>query len=128
MTVQERIKAIRKSTGLSQAEFGARINVTNGLISNVERGTSILTERTLAAICREFGVSRTWLDTGEGEMWAVNTADTAEDLVPALVDLLEPYPDLLATLRRAVSIMTPDDMAALNDFVRRLSEADEKEE
>jgi len=66
--MNERLKVIRKDEGLNQTEFGARIGVTAGAISHIEKGTNNLTEQMIIAVCREFGISETWLRTGEGDM------------------------------------------------------------
>lgn len=36
MTINERIKAIRKKTGLSQTDFAERLGTTRGVITNLE--------------------------------------------------------------------------------------------
>lgn len=65
----ERIKLIRKELGLSQKDFGERINISRGHIAGFETGKSNITERTIRDICREFNINEQWLSTGEGEMY-----------------------------------------------------------
>lgn len=65
----DRIKLIRKELGLSQKDFGERINISRGHIAGYETGKSNIPERTIRDICREFNVSEEWLRTGEGEMY-----------------------------------------------------------
>lgn len=66
--MNSRIKAIRAHVKLSQAEFGAKINVSQNYIWMIEKGERIPSDRTIADICREFNVSEEWLRTGEGDM------------------------------------------------------------
>lgn len=68
--MNERISLIRKEAGLTQEEFGTRIGgLSRNYIWMVEKGDRTPSDRTIADICREFGVSETWLRTGEGEMF-----------------------------------------------------------
>ena len=67
--MNERIASLRKEMGLTQKQFGERIGVQRGTVANYERGRNIPNETVLLMICREFGVRREWLETGEGEMF-----------------------------------------------------------
>ena len=69
--MHKRLKEIRKQLGLTQAEFGIRLGVTNSAVAYIEKGKRNLTEQMLLAICREYNVSEKWLRTGEGEMFIV---------------------------------------------------------
>ena len=86
MTQGERIKAVRKSLGLTLEKFGEKIGVTKVAISNLENGHRNLTEQMTKSICREFNVSDEWLRTGEGEMFLpVNRRTKIEKLVCQLL-------------------------------------------
>jgi transcriptional regulator with XRE-family HTH domain len=65
--MNQRIKYIRKTLGLTQQEFGSRLGVTDGAITNIEKGKRKITEQMQLAICREYGVNSIWLRTGEGQ-------------------------------------------------------------
>ena len=66
--MQERVKALRKRLGLTQAVFGERIGVKANTITGYESGTRAPSDAIISAICREFGVRREWLAHGDGEM------------------------------------------------------------
>ena len=66
--MNERISAVRKSAGLTQEEFAAAIGLSKNFIWMIEKGDRTPSDRTIADICREFGISEHWLRTGEGEM------------------------------------------------------------
>lgn len=70
MTINERIKEARLSTGLSQIKFGAKIGISSSGMSKLESGENNPSDQTIKLICSEFGISREWLETGEGEMKA----------------------------------------------------------
>ena len=71
--MNERIASLRKEMGLTQKQFGERIGVQRGTVANYERGRNIPNETVLLMICREFGVRREWLETGEGEKLEKNS-------------------------------------------------------
>lgn len=66
--MNERILAVRKSAGLTQEEFATAIGLSRNFIWMIEKGDRVPSDRTIADICREFGISEHWLRTGEGEM------------------------------------------------------------
>ena len=68
MSIGERLKLIRKESGLNQTEFGARINLSQTTIGLYESNNRAITDRALSQICSTFNINETWLKTGEGEM------------------------------------------------------------
>ena len=64
MTVNERIKEIRKSNGLTMDKFGECIGVTKAAISKIEKGQRGVTDQMIKSICREFGYNEEWLRDG----------------------------------------------------------------
>ena len=68
MTINERIKEIRRSSGLSQTDFAERLGTTRGVITNLEGEKTSPNEPFIKLICREFNVNDDWLRTVEGEM------------------------------------------------------------
>lgn len=71
--MNERIKEIREYYSLSQKEFGERIELKQNSVAVVERGKRNLSERSINLICKEFSINKTWLLTGEGEMFSTLT-------------------------------------------------------
>ena len=69
MTINERIKAIRKSEHLSQAAFAERLGATRGVIANIEGGLTTPNDAFVNLICRVFGVSEAWLRDGTEPMY-----------------------------------------------------------
>lgn len=56
-----------RQLGLTKTAFAEKIHVTPQFISAICSGAKTPSERTIADICREFGVSEVWLGTGVGE-------------------------------------------------------------
>lgn len=69
--MNERIKELRKTLGLTLEKFGERLGVKKTAISKIERGENNLTEQMFKSICREFNVSEEWLRNGSGEMFII---------------------------------------------------------
>ncbi|MDE5697086.1 MAG: helix-turn-helix domain-containing protein [Lachnospiraceae bacterium] len=64
MTVNERVKEIRKSVELTMEKFGERLGVGKVAISCIESGKNNVTEQMIKSICREFGYREEWLRDG----------------------------------------------------------------
>ena len=68
----ERVRAVRKQLGLSQTEFAARMGMTQGYVTNIERNIREVNSRLAKLICDTYSVSETWLVSGEGDMFQDN--------------------------------------------------------
>lgn len=68
--MNERIKFLRKTIGLSQRDFGAKLGVGDTAISKLEKGERNLTDQMIKSICREFNVNYAWLLEGKGDMFS----------------------------------------------------------
>ena len=64
MTVNERVKEIRKSVELTMEKFGERLGVGKVAISCIESGKNNVTDQMIKSICREFGYCEAWLRDG----------------------------------------------------------------
>ena len=85
-TIGMRMMQAIDALGINKSEFARKINVTPAYISKLsKRLESVPSDRTIADICREFGVSETWLRTGEGEMFLPVDAD--EELAQVLAEI-----------------------------------------
>lgn len=89
--MQNRIKRIRAEMGLTQSAFGEKIGLSQNFIWMLETGQRVPSDRTIRDICREFGVSETWLRTGAGEMKADTTRE--EEMGALLGSLLADRPE-----------------------------------
>lgn len=73
--MNERLKTLRKSLDLTQAQFAERVGVKPNTISQYESGRNNPTDAVLALICREYGVNEVWLRTGIGPMLVPRTRE-----------------------------------------------------
>lgn len=70
--MQQRLRELRESLGISQREFAKRIGMSQSTYAHYEAGTHTPSAAGIAIICSTFGVSERWLRTGEGEMYTDN--------------------------------------------------------
>lgn len=68
-SIGDRIKAIRKDQTETQERFGVRIGLKRNSVAQIELGINRPSDVVIKAICREYGVRREWLLTGEGDMY-----------------------------------------------------------
>lgn len=73
--MNERLKKLRKTLGLTQQEFADKIGSKRNTIAKYETNTNMPSAAVISLICREFDVNETWLKTGEGEMFISLTRD-----------------------------------------------------
>lgn len=119
MTINERIKEVRRSSSLSQTAFADRLGVTRGVITNIEGGLTTPKDSFVNLICREFGVSVAWLTDGVGEMYVRRSAN--EELAILVNDLMSDADESFR--KRFVSLLLalpPESWAAIEDFAKKL--------
>lgn len=64
--MNKRIKEIRQTEGLTQAEFAEKINLSRNYVAMMEIGQREPSARTISDICRVFDVNEEWLRNGTG--------------------------------------------------------------
>ena len=67
--MNERIKTLRLDLSLTQSEFGEKLGISQNYVWMIEKGDRVPSDRTVADICRVFGVNEDWLRTGHGEKY-----------------------------------------------------------
>lgn len=129
--MKERIKELRKTTGLTQQEFADKLNLNRGAIANYEIGRNEPISAIISLICKEFNVNEEWLRTGEGEMFLQLPE---EDEVAAYVsDLLEdegenPLYLIIKEIMYTYNEVSPKSQEILRDFSKRLLDNLQKKE
>lgn len=68
-TINERIAFLISDLGISKTKFAERLNISPSFVTRICAGDKIPSDRTSSDICREFNVSLSWLEDGEGEMY-----------------------------------------------------------
>lgn len=81
MTIGDRIKQLRKSQHLTQAEFGERIGLKATAIGMYENGQRNVTEQSIVLIVQTFTVNETWLRFGTGSMFEKSDFDLVKKVI-----------------------------------------------
>lgn len=117
--MNERIKEVRKARGLSQDEFGRRLGVTRGAVTNIELNKVEPKPLFVDLICREFDVNEEWLRTGSGSMFVEKSRD--EELAELFGKVLAGDPDFRRRLLSAMPRLTEEQWAMLGEVAQRLA-------
>ena len=75
--ILDRLKQIRISSGLNQADFGKRLGVSGATVSRWESGEREISDSAILLICEKFGVSESWLRTGDELMFRSREIEVA---------------------------------------------------
>lgn len=116
--IGKRIASIIESLGIKKVEFAKAINVDQSFISQITSGKRNPSDRTIADICREFGVNEIWLRTGEGEMFDPVTPD--EELAEFFGDILAGEPDFKRRFIYALSRLSSEQWEMLEKVATQL--------
>lgn len=121
-TIAERISLCIESLGLKRNEFAKRLDLSSPFVSELCSGRKVPSDRTIAAICREFRVREEWLRTGEGSMYMQLTPDQERAVFLASVTAGESSPEVNAFID-ALKGISDSDLKIVMAFVRRTYEA-----
>ena len=90
--MKERIRQLRKYFGLNQAEFAAKLSVSDGAVSQWEQGKIPHASR-ITLICQVFNVSKEWLMDGIGPMFNPPRFETDAEITRRhILDLFDQMP------------------------------------
>lgn len=119
----ERIKQVRLAAGLTQQQFAERIGLSRNFIAVIETSDRKPSDRTIADIAREFGVSLAWLQYGEGEMYVKRSANEELGLLVANImsDADDSFRKRFITLLMA---LPPEDWGKIERFIDELQKSD----
>ena len=119
MTQGERVKAVRKSLGLTLEKFGDKIGLKKNSVSQIENGRNDLTEANTKAICREFNVNEVWLRTGEGGDDNMFTKVSEDDRFSLnLGKLSQSDNEFAKNMLNAIAETEPEKLKIIEDFMK----------
>lgn len=113
MDIHERLKYLREQLNLTTRAFGAAINMSGSAITNMEKGTRNVTERTIRDICREYNVNPEWLVNGSEPIFedVTHKLDIDEDV---------------KQLAKQYSLLSSSDQELVKKMINSLAEKIEK--
>lgn len=116
--MKDRIRRIRKDSGLNQTEFGSEIGATQAMITSYETGRVMPDDAKRLLICEKFNVNPDWLETGDGNPYKTG-------LLPRLAMALKSAPAIETALSKLVDRMTLEDWKILNAVVEKAIKKEE---
>jgi transcriptional regulator with XRE-family HTH domain len=92
--INKRIYELRKTLGLTQAEFGERLSISQAHMGNIEHNKRAVNDRFIALVSAAYGVNADWLRNGNGAMFPKAHDHKLERVIrnfKKLDDLLQDY-------------------------------------
>ena len=127
MTVNERVREIRKSVKLTMEKFGERLGVGKVAISCIESGKNNVTEQTLKVICREFNISEEWLRTGKGDMYDI-LIDDFTLVISDLIEKSDPVYDVIIDILKTYRTLDDKSKTVIQNFILQLTDTIENKD
>ena len=122
-TINDRIALLIKDLGITRSSFADRIRVSRPFVSELCSGVKQPSDRTIADIAREFGVSLAWLEDGEGEMYVKRSAN--EELALLVSNIMSDADDSFR--KRFITLLMaipPEDWGKIEGFIDELQKSD----
>lgn len=119
ITERERIRELRESLGLTREQFGQRVGVSKSVMTNIELDRAGLNPVLLQHICDVFGANRTWIETGEGEMFNDLGPDAAFERL--CTEIAASDDEFLKRAMRAYWELSDDRKQTVRDFIDQLA-------
>lgn len=128
--MNERIKFLRNTLGMTLEDFGKRVGVTRSAIGRIEKGERGVTEQMILSICREFDINEEWLRTGNGEMKLISSED--DEVMKYVGLLLKDKEDFVAQKIKRFIIgyekLDAEDRKVVEKLMRQVFEDEKKEQ
>ena len=125
MNINDRLKILRETLNMTTRSFGSSINLTGGSITNMEKGSRNITDRTISDICRVFNVNEEWLRTGDGPMFRPKKG-LDNELAEHIADLIKTDDELTKAFILELLKLSPEEMDVIkkillnvNDYMKK---------
>lgn len=115
--MNERIKELRLKLGLSQEDFGRRLGVGRGAITNIELNKVEPKSLFVDLICEQFRVNKEWLETGDGPMLADTLPE--DELATIRAQIKTSDDELIKAIVKSYWQLEESDKAAVRKLVNR---------
>lgn len=123
MTINERVKEVRKYLGLTLEKFGQPLGLKKSGLSLIENGINNVSEQLIKSICREYSVDENWLRTGNGDKMFMLELDEDAMLVESLLnDVDNPVYELIKKFMKLYSSLDKTERAVLQKLALGLLE------
>ena len=90
-TINDRIAFLITDLDIKKIEFAEKIGISPAFVSQICSGVRQPSDRTISDICREFGVFREWLETGEGPKYKQKPSGGIEQEIRDILGVDDPF-------------------------------------
>ena len=118
--MKDRIRALRKSKGMTQLEFANMLGMKQNTIATYEMGRAVPSDPTISNMVRAFNVNEVWLRTGTGEMFTPATRD--EEIAQFAAQVIGEEGSFRSRLVSVLSRLDEDDWAVLEKIASAMAE------
>lgn len=116
--MNERLKELRKSLKMNQAEFAKALGVGQSSLAMIETNRRPLTNKNIKLICAEFDVNEEWLRTGKGEMFVIQSKE--EELAAFFGDILNDGSSFKKRFISALAALDTEDWEVIEKFINSI--------
>lgn len=116
--MNERLKELRKSLKMNQAEFAKALGVGQSSLAMIETNRRPLTNKNIKLICAEFDVNEEWLRTGKGEMFVIRSKE--EELAAFFGDILNDGSSFKKRFISALAALDTEDWEVIEKFINSI--------
>ena len=109
MTINERVKAVRKERRWSQSHLASILGITQSGVSYMEQNGSTVSDQTIKSLCMAVpGLNESWLRTGTGPMYTQSSSfDLTQYILerdgdPLELEIIKAYLTLPKDIRQSV--------------------------
>ena len=116
--MNERIKELRLKLGLSQEDFGRRLGVGRGAITNIELNKVEPKPLFVDLICEQFRVNKEWLETGKEPMFSDGLPE--DELATIWAQIKASDDDLIKAVVKSYWQLSESNKAAVRKMVDKM--------
>jgi len=110
MTINQRLKEVRKALGLTQTNFCRGIHFqSHGYYADIELGNKEVNGRMVELVSSVYGVSKKWLLTGQGAMFDQALDPKLVEMTVLFNELTVNYQDYILTqIKNLIKLQTQE--------------------
>lgn len=128
--IKDRIKEVRRESGLTQVKFGEEIGVSAQTVKYYEGGYRTPTGTAINMICEHFKVNKDWLLKGEGEMHRSSLPRISHEREMAIAKIVGKLytdnDDYRTRLIEGLAELTDEELLLVRDLIRRLADKEKE--
>lgn len=123
MTINERIKKVRKSLNLSQADFSNKLGMSQRNISYLEAEGSTITEQNIKLICNVFNIDEVWLRNGNDNTVKHKVLSEEDEFLRCAAVIGESENDIFKQVIIKYANLDPTSKKIIDNFFQSLFES-----